>query len=94
MKNTLTTLILFCYCILAFGQSSKIYKDKVHRFKFGTEVTECDFQGNPYLLLEDEDDERTIPKIMIAQKGWEFEIDKILDDKIIITFINWTSIWR
>ena len=89
------TRLISCIFLFAFGiiqsQNTKIIEDKIYRFKFGVELTECTTEGKPLMLpaLGVAPGTSAVPKIMVAEKGWEFMIDKVLDDNVVITFINW-----
>ncbi|WP_430468437.1 hypothetical protein [Winogradskyella ouciana] len=94
MKIKLSSLILLFIVGLLQAQTDQILQDKVYRFKFGTEITECKADGKPILIVATgapAGAAPSVPKTKIAEKDWKFEIDKVLGDKIVITFINWKN---
>ncbi|RKE95163.1 hypothetical protein [Ichthyenterobacterium magnum] len=83
-------LFLFAFSTLQ-SQNSEIIEDKVYRFKFGIELIECKTNGEPVIDMLSGSPSATTYKSIIAEKGWKFRIDKILENNVVITFINWVG---
>lgn len=84
-KNYLMIIFLLVFNSLStMSQSIKdIDGDKVYKFKYGKQIDRCTVEGEP---IKDPND-RVIQ--VLAEKGTEIKVDKIINDEIVFTFLRW-----